>query len=124
MPILSEIERNKDPKARKAREVIRNYKITSAIDIPSIKEELKQKIQAKAQKERRFDKGNKFDRQNKIFQTDAKKIYREIGKNQVMLKETPPKESIVKFWKRIWAEKKACNMSASWIGNIEKKMRK
>ena len=40
--ILSEIERNKDPKARKTRKVIRKYKITSAIDISSIKEELKQ----------------------------------------------------------------------------------
>ena len=41
MSILSEIERNKDPKTRKARKVIRKYKITNVIDIPSIKEELK-----------------------------------------------------------------------------------
>ena len=37
MSILSEIERSKDPKTRKARKVIRKYKITSANDIPSIK---------------------------------------------------------------------------------------
>ena len=47
MSIPSEIERNKDPKTRKARKVIRKYKITNAIDIPSIKEEIKQKIQVK-----------------------------------------------------------------------------
>ena len=41
MSIVSEIERNKDPKTRKARKVIRKYKITNVIDIPSIKEELK-----------------------------------------------------------------------------------
>ena len=41
MLVLSEIERNKDPKTRKARKVIRKYKITNVIDIPSIKEELK-----------------------------------------------------------------------------------
>ena len=52
MSILSEIGRNKDPKTRKARNVIRKYKITNVIDIPSIKEELKQKIQVKAQRER------------------------------------------------------------------------
>ena len=34
MSILSEIERSKDPKTRKARKVIRKYKIN---DIPSIK---------------------------------------------------------------------------------------
>ena len=37
-------------------------------------------MQVKAQSKRRFDKRTKFNRQNKIFQTDAKKFYREIGK--------------------------------------------
>ena len=120
MSILSKIERNKDPKTRKARTVIRKYKITIVIDIPIIKDKLKQKIQVKAQRERRFDKSNKFYRQNKIFQMDAKKFYRKIGKKQIMVKETLPKDSIEKFWKGTWGEKKACNMSASWVGNMEK----
>ena len=42
MSILSEIERNKDPITRKAKKFIRKYKLTNVIDIPSIKEELKQ----------------------------------------------------------------------------------
>ena len=33
MSILSEIERNKDPKTRKARKVIRKYKIANVVDI-------------------------------------------------------------------------------------------
>ena len=41
-----------------------------------------------------------------------------------MVKETSPKDSIEKFWKgkkkKRKLEKKACNMSASWIGNMEK----
>ena len=45
-------------------------------------------------------------------------------KNHVMVKETPPNDSIEKFWKGIWREKKACNMSASWIGNMEKENEK
>ena len=58
MSIISEIEQNKDPKTKKARKFMRKYKITSVIDIPSIKKELKQKMQVKAQKERQgFDKG-------------------------------------------------------------------
>ena len=58
--ILRETERKEDPKTRKARKFIRKYKITNAIDIPSIKEEPKQKIQAKTKRERLFDKRNKF----------------------------------------------------------------
>ena len=37
-----------------------------------------------------------------------------------MVKETPTKDSIEKFWKGILGEKKACNMSESWLGNLEK----
>ena len=37
-----------------------------------------------------------------------------------MVKETPPKDSIEKFWKGIRGEKKAFNMPTSWIGNMEK----
>ena len=40
-------------------------------DIPSIKEEIKQKMQVKVQRETQLDKRN---RQKKNFQTDAKKI--------------------------------------------------
>ena len=58
MSLLSKIEGDKDPKTRKARKFIRKYKITSANDIPSIKVELKQKLQVKVQRERRFDKRN------------------------------------------------------------------
>ena len=42
-------------------------------------------------------KKKKKERENKIFQTDAKKFYREIGENQVMVKETPPKDNMEKF---------------------------
>ena len=52
MPIFSEIKKNEDPKTRKAREVIRKYKITSANDILSFKDELNQKMQVKARMER------------------------------------------------------------------------
>ena len=41
MLILSKIKRNKDSKRRKARKIIRKYKVTNAIDIPNIKEKLK-----------------------------------------------------------------------------------
>ena len=44
--------------------------------------------------------------------------------NQIMVKETPPKGSTEKFWKGIWGEKKACNMSASWIRNSERENEK
>ena len=57
------LKKNKYPNTRKATKVVRTYKVPSAVDISSIKEELKQKIQVKSQRERRFDKRNKFYRE-------------------------------------------------------------
>ena len=65
------------------------------MDIPSIKEELKQKIQVKAQRERRFDTRSKFYRQNKIFQTDANEFYREVVITTAQLHSTTPE---LRFW--------------------------
>ena len=39
--VLSKIDRNKDPKTRKPRKVIRKYRIKNVIDIASIIKELK-----------------------------------------------------------------------------------
>ena len=49
MSILIKRERNKYLKTRKTKKLMRKYKITSANDIPSIKEELKEKVKVKAQ---------------------------------------------------------------------------
>ena len=113
--ILSEIERKNDPRTRKARKLKRKHKIKRIEDIPGIKEELKQKMQAKAQRLRRFEKRSKFYRQNKIFENDAKKFYRELGKSQIEVKEIPTKENVENFWKGIWGNDKTYNKDASWI---------
>ena len=57
---LNRKRKEKMANIRKSMEIIRKYKITSAIDIPSIKQELKQKIQVIAQRGRGLDKRNKF----------------------------------------------------------------
>ena len=54
------------------------------------------------------------------FRWISKFIYRETEKNQIMVKETPSKDSIEKLWKGIRGELKARKMSASWIENTKK----
>ena len=44
---------------------------------PPLKETLKQKIQLKAQRIRRYQKRTKFDKQNNTFKSDKKKFYRD-----------------------------------------------
>ena len=52
-------------------------------DLAPLKETLKQKIQLKAQRMRRYDKRSKFYQQNNTFKMNKKKFYRELGKTQV-----------------------------------------
>ena len=119
--ILTEIENGNNPKTRKSRKLKRKFKIKDPREIPSLKEELKQKMQAKAQRMRRFEKRSKFFRQNKIFETDAKRFYREIGKNQVNVEKVPNKNDIEKFWSGIWGEEKYFNENAEWIDRTTEK---
>ncbi len=51
---------------------------------PAVKETLKQKMQAKAQRLRGPTKRSNFFRQNKTFKEDAKRFYRELGKRKLM----------------------------------------
>ena len=84
MSRLSEIERNKDPKTRKLRKVIRKYKIANVINIPTIKEELKQKIQVKAQKTDGLINVTNSIGKIRSSRWMPKTLYREMGKNQTM----------------------------------------
>ena len=117
--ILEELQKDNGEKSGKARKVIRKYKILSKEQIPTIKEELKQKLQVRAQRLRRFDKCQKFFRQNKIFETDAKKFYREIGKETISVEAVPSEEQIREFWNSIWGKEKRFNEKAEWVRDLE-----
>ena len=83
---------------------------------------LKQKIQVKAQKFRRYDKRDRFYGQNKIFKTDAKKFYREIGKGTIKIEELPVDKEMTKFCSDIWRREKDFNNEAEWIRREEERM--
>ena len=55
-------------------------------------------------------------RQNTIFKTDAKKFYREIGKQSIDIKKTPTMKEVEDFWKKISSKPKE---KAEWITREE-----
>ena len=61
--VLEEVSRGSKVKSGKVTKLKRKYKIRELEDIPPIKETLKQKVQAKAQHMRRYEKREKFFRQ-------------------------------------------------------------
>ena len=79
------------------------------------KESLKQQVQAKAQRLRRYTKRANFFRQNKTFRDNAKKLYRELGKKAITIQNPPSLVEVETFWSRIWENNKTHNDAAHWI---------
>ena len=79
------------------------------------------KIQAKAQRLRRYDKRSKQYRQNRLFNKDRKKFYRSLGKEETPVENPPSKEQIEQFWRGILGEEKHHDDNADWITREEEK---
>ena len=74
------------------------YKMKKLDDLTPLKETLKQKIQLKGQRMKRYEKRTKFCRQNNTFKTDKKKFYRKLRNSQVNVEKLPSKEEVEAFW--------------------------
>ena len=103
----------------KGRKLMRRHKIRCKDNIPNVVEKLKQQLQAKSQRLRWYDKRLKFFHQNKTYEQNAKKFYRELGKKNVLIHQVPEKESVENVWSSIWEEEKHHNINAEWIRQQE-----
>ena len=115
--ILEEVSKGSRVKSGK---LTKMRKIRDPADIPPVTEILKQKVQAKAQRIRRYEKRGKFFRQNKLFKTDTKIFYRQLGKEQKKVDKVPSANEIEDFWKKIWNNDKEYNEESEWIRDMER----
>ena len=68
---------------RKLKTILKKHKITTDKQLTAFKGNIKQTLQAKAQRLRRHTKRSEQYKQNKMFREDAKRFYRELGKKTV-----------------------------------------
>ena len=61
-----------------------------------ISEALKQRIQAKAHRIQRYDKRKRFFEQNRLFNLNAKKFYKEINGGNAIINKPPNREETAK----------------------------
>ena len=123
LSIIEEVSRGVRVKNSKVRKITHKYRIIDNTDIPVIKETLKQRIQLKAQRKRRYEKRTRFYKQNNTFKSNKKKFYREIGETMKPVQKPPPKEEVRNFWNKIWGERSGYNKRAKWLENAEEKQR-
>ena len=75
----------------------KNYNMKKLDDLTPLKETLKQKIQLKAQRMKRYEKRTKFCRQSNTFKTDKNKFYRKLRNSQVNVEKLPSNEEVETF---------------------------
>ena len=110
-------EDNQEKKSKKRSRIKKRYNIKTKEDIETITESLKIKIQAKAQRLRRYEKGSKGNRQNRLFNKDRKKFCRSLVKEEIPVENPPRKEQIEQFWRGILGEEKICTSRESKMGS-------
>jgi hypothetical protein len=73
----------------KNRKVFQQYKVTNATEIAQFAEILKQKVQAKAQRIRRYEKREIQCIQKRMFKENTKKFSRSFGATNTEARKTP-----------------------------------
>ena len=95
--------------------------MTNAKEVAQLTEILKQKVQAKAQRIRRYEKRETQYTQNKMFKEDIKKFYRNLGMKNIEAREPPSMAEAETYWKSLWGEEAQHNERAEWIRRKQKR---
>jgi hypothetical protein len=89
---------------RKKREIFKKYRVTNAREVAQLTETMKQKLQANAQRIRRYEKRDTQYSQHKMFKKDTKKFYRNLGMKNIETRQPPSMTEAETYWKSLWGE--------------------
>ena len=105
-------------KGKKTKEMLNEkYKIQEK-GLNQIIEDVKQRMKAKAQKIQRYTNRNKGYQQNKLFQTNQKRLFSQLrGENNQQ--EPPEAETSKRLWEGIWGSPVTHNKQAVWLQEIK-----
>ena len=82
----------------KLKTILKKHKVTADEQLIACKEDLKQALQATAQRLRRYTKRSEQYKQNKMFREDSKRFYSELGKRTFEIEKPPDIIEVKKFW--------------------------
>ena len=121
---LTELSMNRRLKDSTMAEINRRYPLLSRKGIKTVIEEVKQRLQAKSAKIKRFEKKRQTFRQNQLFETHQRNFYRSLtpstspASSSVPLPEPDPPK-FVEFWGGIWGDGTEHNSEAEWLPEVE-----
>ena len=112
---LDEHIKSNNVKKSKLKFLKKYFKKLNTDNILEVKEVIKQKMQAKSQRLRRYEKRCRSYRQNQLFTNNPKIFYRSLLQKSMDTKKIPSMEALQEFWGNIWSVPKVHNAGAEWI---------
>ena len=106
---------------RKLKTILKKHEVTADEQLIACKEDLKQALQAKAQRIRYTKRSEQF-KQNKMFSEDSKRFYRELGKKTIQIEKPPDIGEVKKFWQNILEQEVKHNEDAQCINDQEEEL--
>ena len=80
-------------------------------------EEINQNVLAEEGRLKRYRQRVKQYRQNRTFQNNERKFYRQLGEHDTKTYQQPDARETERFWTKIWQPKKH-NVKVEWINNM------
>ena len=118
---LSRLDRWKKQEIRNQRlkeEIKKKYQMKNK-SIEVLIEELKQRITANAMKLKRYEARTEQFIQNRLFETNQKKLFQRLEKNECSEQAMPDKKEATEFWNGIWNKPVEHNEKADWLKQVE-----
>ena len=101
----------------KCRDLDRKYFIKNkGVDI--VLEELKQRLQAKSKKIKRYEQRIEQFKINRMFQENQKKVYQQLN-GKTGNYEKPDAKDSKEFWSNIWDKEAKHNENAEWLEEVK-----
>lgn len=101
---------------KKISDLLQQQHITyKQLKLKSLTQNIKMRLQARAQRLRRYQNRSQQFTQNKMFKENTRMFYRQLNKQQDTICQIPSQQEIEKFWTGILEEKKTHNKHAHWI---------
>ena len=89
----------------------------------AVKEDLKQRIKAKSATVERFEARIKSYKQNKLFNTNQKRLYEQLKHGKSSENAIPEVEPTKRYWENIWSNPVNHRRNADWIKDVKNQER-
>ena len=116
---INELRKGIKLKEKVMRDLEKKYKLLER-GWRSVTTFLENKVRSASTKIQNFIKHKETYRQNRLFSTNQKTLYKQFSGKKIDSSEEPNKDEVKQFWSDIWSKEGNFNDEANWVGDFQK----